>query len=239
MLAFFSLLMIISFSTPSLSAPVSKKEKAQGFDGVQEISIPMAKGELRAQVEAEQSQRERANAPKTLWELRASSWSPENLSSPSRIPGASSFQKKGIPQMEALILSPMGSGAVSFEIGLGILALERSGKLEGGGLAIPVDQNAYLGSLRIGGLYSPFRLWKERITPYFGACALPSLFLTRRSAFDDGNSQTGFALEGNMGALLQIQKSLHLDLGAARSFGRMGGADMGGFSLRAGLRVPI
>jgi hypothetical protein len=207
-------------------------------DVVQDISLPMAKGELQEEVAAEQAQRERANAPKTKLEAGVSTWQPNAVNLPSRIRSTGAFHTSGLPTIEAGLFSPL-SRQLHLEFGVGLLALKREATLQTSGLKVKQEQDAYITFLRLGVAYSPWSLLGDTVTPYVSGALRPALIVTRRSAFDDGVSQVGIPFEAGAGAVVRIVKPVSLDLGVSQVFGSVQDSDMKGFALHAGVRVPI
>ena len=235
--------------TTSVTTPKKKKSRKQPKKKkavqpeqpiVTEVTIPMAKGELEAQVAAEQAQRERANAPRTSVELGVSSWRPKRATTFSRIPGTTDFDTKGIPYLDATVFSPLfGRRDLQLEGGLGFLALRRTATITASGISLPQDENAYILSLRVGVTYSPYKFFEDRVTPYAAAALLPSMLLTRESSFDGGQNDTGLPFELGLGALGSITKSLLLDVGVTETIGKVQDSDFNKFAVRAGLRTTL
>jgi hypothetical protein len=207
---------------------------------ITEVTVPMAKGELEAEVAAGQAQRERANAPRSSVELAVSSWKPKRASTFSRIPGTSDFDTKGIPYLEADVFMPLFSRHdLHLEGGLGFLALHRTATITSTGLSLPQDENGYILSLRVGVVYSPYKFFDDRVTPYVDGALMPSMVATRESSFDGGQSDTGLPFELGLGALGAITKSFNLDVGITETLGKVEASDFNKFAVRAGLRMPL
>jgi hypothetical protein len=206
---------------------------------LQEVTIPMAKGELAAEVAADVAQRERANAPRTKVEIAASSWKPTRVTTGSRLSNTTDFSAKGIPAMDVSFISPVAGRTLHLQFGLGFLALERTGTLSSSGILVNETQNGYLTMVRLGLAYSPWLLLDDHLAPYVSALALPSMLITRASAFDDGVNDTGVPFELGLGATYRISKPLGLDVGVSQILGRVQDSDLKGFGVRAGLRIAI
>lgn len=204
-----------------------------------DVSVPMAHGELQAEVAADVAQRERANAPRTLVEVAASTWKPSRVTTGSRIAGTTDFATKGIPATSVSFLSPIAGRVLYAEFGLGFLPVERSATLETGAIRVPQTQNGYIGTVRLGVQAMPWLLFGDRLLPYASAAALPSLLVTRRSAFDDGVSDTGVPFELGAGAIVRISRPLSLDVGVHQVLGRVQDSDFQGFGAKAGVRIQI
>jgi hypothetical protein len=221
-------------------AKKKKKEALPEKPIITEVTVPMAKGELEAEVAANQAQRERANAPHTSFELAVSTWKPKRATTFSRIPGTTDFDTKGIPYLEADVFSPLfGRHDLHVEGGIGFLAMHRSGTITSTGLSVPQDENGYVLSLRVGVVYSPYKFYQDRLTPYVEAAAMPSLVVTRESSFDQGQSDTGIPFEIGLGAFGTLSKSLSLDVGVTETLGKVETSDFNKFAVRAGLRVAL
>lgn len=220
---------------------IARKSPSQALqqEGVQEVAIPMAHGALQAEVQADVDQRERANRAHTKVRLGASTWKPARATTGSRIAGATDFGTKGIPALEVAVISPLRGRKLHLEIGLGLLALQRTGSLITNGLTIPQEQNAYATTLRLGVQYSPWLLLEDRLQPYVAAAALPSMLITRATAFDDGVSDFGVPFEIGAGAILRISKPVGIDVGVTEELGKVQESDFKGFGVRAGVRVQI
>ena len=124
-------------------------------------------------------------------------------------------------------------------LGLGLLALRRTGAIEASGIRSIQEQNGYVGTVRVGVQYSPWLLFGDRAAPYAAAAVLPSMLITRPSAFDDGVSESGLPFELGAGLLVRISKPVSLDLGVRQVLGRVQESEFQGFGLRAGVRFPI
>src|SRR5262249_2242007 len=107
------------------------------------------------------------------------------------------------------------------------------------GLSVPVDQNGYVTTVRLGVTYSPWLLLGDKLAPYASATALPSMLITRASSFDDGVTDTGVPFEFGAGALYHVSKPVSLDVGVHEILGRVQDSDFKGFGVRAGVRVAI
>jgi hypothetical protein len=207
--------------------------------GPQEVSIPMARGQLEAEVAADVAQRERANAPRTKVELAATTWKPNRVTTGSRIANATDFQTKGMPALNASVVTPIAGRQVHLEVGFGFLALQRTGTITASGLSVPDSQNGYAMSLRLGVAYAPVLLLEDKLAPYVSATALPTMFVTRPSPFDDGVNDTGVPYELGAGAVMKVWKSVSVDLGVSETFGSVQDSDYKGFGVRGGVRVAI
>ncbi len=233
------------YSTPPQKQPKKKKKKKAksaeeaGQGGVQELTLPMSKGELEAEVDADVAQRERANAPHTNLELDVSSWKPNSVSTPSQLTNTTAYTSKGIPAMDVDFYSPIGNHTFSLEFGLGFLALERTGTLSTSGINIPQSQNGYITMLRAGVTYSPWLFFGDKLVPYGEALLLPTLFLSKSSAFDDGTSQFGVPVSIGAGTIYKFSKSFALDLGLTGVLGSVQGSNYNGFGVHGGIRVQI
>ncbi len=242
--SFFLLLVVIVFSLPAQAATSSARVKKQTTKADanpeinQDINIPLAKGELQAEVAAAQDQFERANAPKTTAEIGVSNWQPMKLTMASRIRGASDFETVGMPALNVALFSPL-SRVLEAKLGLGFLAMHRVGNLTATGVTVPVEQKAYIASLRLGVAYSPWTLLNGIVRPYLTGALLPTMIITRRSSFDDGVDDVGMAGEVGAGTQVQIWKPINLDIAVSRIFGKVQDSDLGGFAASAALRFPI
>jgi opacity protein-like surface antigen len=222
------------------AAPKSAKngqETAQPLDDTQDITIPMASHELQAEVQAEQAQRERANAPKTQVQLGASSWKPGSLVLPSRFP-TTSFTTTDLPTLSISLFSPLSS-IWTAEVGVSFMTMRREGTISSSGLNIRQEQNAYVNTVRLGGMYAPWSLWGDKVRPYASAAILPTMVVTRSSSFGEGVSEMGVPMELGAGALIKVSQPISVDLGISQTFGKVQDSDMSGFAVRAGVRVPI
>ncbi|MGZ3731651.1 MAG: hypothetical protein ACXVCG_20680 [Bdellovibrionota bacterium] len=216
-----------------------KKEPIPETPVVTEVTIPMAKGELQAEVANDQAQRDCANAPRTQVELGVSSWKPNRVTTYSRIAGTTDFATKGIPSLDASFFAPVYGRQIHIQFGLGFLALERSGIISNSGINVPQTENGYVTTLRLGATYSPWSLMSDRLVPYVSGALLPSMLITHRSSFDDGTNDTGVPFEFGAGALISAYKTLSVDLGITETLGSVQQSDFKGFAVRAGLRMPI
>jgi hypothetical protein len=235
------LLVTLLAATPALAARKKAKPAPKKPDEatLQEVSIPMARGELQAEIDAEMDQRARANAPRTQLELGASTWKPARAVTGSCIANATEFDTKGIPAIDVSLFSPLAGRQLKLQFGVGFLAVQRTGSIESSGLSVPLDQNGYITTVRLGAAYSPRAFWGDRLTPYVSAAALPSMLVTRPSAFDDGVNDTGVPFELGAGTLIRVSHPVNLDLGVSQVLGTVQDSDFKGFAVRAGVRMPI
>lgn len=234
-------------STTKREKKAAKKKKLKKAKQVQvekpiitEVTVPMAKGELEAEVAANQAQRERANAPRTSVEIGASSWKPKRATTYSRIPGTTDFDTKGLPSLDATIFAPLfGRHDLHVEGGLGFLSLHRTATITSSGLNVPQDENGYIFTFRVGVTYSPYQFAQDRVTPYVAAALLPSVLVTRETSFDSGTSDTGLPFEIGAGALVSLYQTLRLDVGVTETGGKVQDSDFNKFAVRAGLRMAL
>jgi len=240
-------ILILAFailSVPSMAAPsagVVKKrspKKTTQTDVLQDISLPMASGELQVETAAEQDQRDRANAPKSKVEIGFSSWQPYKLNTFSRVSDLSDYETVGVPATNIGLYTPV-SRTVDIELGLDFLVMRREGSVIASGINVRQDQTAYITSLRFGASYSPWSLLKEKLHPYFSAALLPTMVVTRRTAFDDGVNDLGLPMELGLGGVVQITKPIALNLGISEIFGKVQNSDLKGLAVSAAIRFPI
>jgi hypothetical protein len=92
-------------------------------------------------------------------------------------------------------------------------------------------------SVRFGGELAPWTIGIAR--PYVSAAILPTMILTSKSTFDDGINDTGFPWEVGGGTLLQLYKSIQLNLGAQQIFGTVRNSNLSGFGVSAAIRTTI
>ncbi len=216
-----------------------KKSSAEAPTGVQELTLPMSKGQLEAEVDADVAQRERANAPRTMVELDVSSWKPNSVSTPSVIPNTTNFTTKGFPALDLDLFSPLMGHELALETGLGFLTLQRTGTLVSSGIYIPQSQTGYITMLRLGVTYSPWRFMEDKLVPYGEALLLPTLFLSKSTTFDGGDSQIGIPFSIGAGALYRFTKSFAVDLGLTEVLGSVQGSSYTGFGVHGGIRIRI
>jgi hypothetical protein len=229
-------------SADGASKKKAKKKKALTVNDtapLQEVSVPMAKGELEAEVANDVAQRERANAPRTKVELNVSTWKPTQVTNSSRIANATDFQTKGIPAMNVAFFAPLVGRQLNLEFGAGFLALNRTGTINTGGVSVAQDQNAYVMNLRVGVAYQPWLLLGDSLIPYVSATVLPTVLMTKQSAFDDGVSDTGVPFELGAGTTFRVSKPVSLDVGVSEELGTVQSSNFKGFGVRAGVRVAI
>jgi hypothetical protein len=225
-----------------LSQPVFAKAKKSSanvdkLDAAQDLQLPVSHGELQAEIAAEQAQRDRANAPKAVFELGFSSWRP-NLSAPARIGQLTGFSAGAVPTVSISDISPI-LGDLSLELGLSLITENRFGTLTAAGLSERLQETAYVGQLRVGTRYSPWQLLEGRLRPFVSVNLLPTMVVSKRSAFDDGISDMGVGAEFGLGAATRIWKQVNFDLKISQEVGKAGDSSLNGFAAGAGLIFPI
>ena len=231
--AFFS---VDSFAASSSS---SAEEYLKNEDNqMQDLSVPLANNKLQVEIAAEQAQRERAHAPFNAVDLSISSWQPKDIQMSSRIQNATGFTDAGVPTIQLSTLHPLTNWA-SLKLSLGLASLHRYGTLDAAGQSTKQEQMAYLPYLGLGAEFTHPALSTRLLKPYFSASLQPSLVITTRSAFDDGQSALGFPFGVGAGVLVHAFKTADINIGATETLGSVKNSDVSGLGLNAGVRLAL
>ena len=213
----------------------------------QTIRVPLSQGS--APFSAEKLKIPAAPASEMSLALAVSSWSPEELRLDSQLPDSSSFATHGLPSLSAaLTLPPLlrgSSGQLSLRTGLTYLGLRRSGTLRSATSTETLTQDANLFSAEAGLEARPALLQWRRAGMYLDAALLPSLLITRRSAFGDGRAIAGLPARFALGWTFDLAGSLSwstplwMDVGVAQLFGNESEGSLNGAGVHAGVRLAI
>lgn len=204
----------------------------------EDVTIPMSQSTLDEEISVEQAQRERAERPTGALDLGASSYQPNSLNLISHITASNGFSLVGPPQINLNGITPLNRD-FNLKFGTGILVLGRSGTVGAADQAAMDTQTAYLISGRAGAEYMPLSLASVKFSPYATAALLPTLVMTSRSSFDDGQSAFGVPVELGAGTLVHLVQSLDLNLAVIGTLGKVQDSNMDGLGLNAGLRVHL
>jgi hypothetical protein len=214
------------------------KDRIENDPSNDDITIPMNKSELDAEISTEQAQRERSEKPIGSIEVGVSSYEPNSLQLISRISSPSSFSLVGPPQINLNGITPLGRN-FNLKFGTGFLAMDRTGQIGASGQTQTDQQTAYLISFRAGAEYAPLSMATTKFRPYATAALLPTLAMTSRSSFDDGQSEFGIPIELGVGTLIHVFQSLDFNLAITSILGKVQDSNMDGLGFNAGVRVPL
>jgi hypothetical protein len=231
-------LAVALFGVKAQAASSSSIQPEKIEDEYTDVTIPMAAGELDTEISTEQAQRERSEQPTSSIDLGVSSYQPNSLNLISRISNPGGFSLVGPPQINLNGLTPMGRD-FSLKFGTGFLVLNRSGAVGASDQDIVDSQTAYIISGRAGAEYSPYSFSSSKFHPYATAAIVPTIVMTSRSSFDDGQSAFGVPVELGAGTLVHVLQSWDLDLSIVGTLGKVQDSNMDGLGLNAGVRVHL
>ncbi|MBS1959134.1 MAG: hypothetical protein JST80_06680 [Bdellovibrionales bacterium] len=172
--------------------------------------------------------------------LSMGNWAPEGITFSNRIQSPAKFENP-MPYFSLSVTAPsIASGRLGSlvpKFGIMVSRQDRRDNLADGTQSSP--QNLYLVPILAGIQFNPEVAHFGRLQAYVGLSVVPTIAMTDRSVFDDGETTLGWMGMGELGANFKVSSGLLLDVHGLLTRGSLKGNNLAAGGFGAGFGVLL